>query len=72
MAARDMSRTYRHMTVFDLMELKSRKLSRARTLEKSHSYLDQQELRRIRFNIKQIDAEIAGKVDQLPLPRIFD
>jgi len=60
------------MNIFDLQELKARKLSRARTLEKSHGYLDQQELRRIRFNVKQIDAEIACKSAQLPLPARFE
>jgi len=64
---RDMSNTYRHMNIFDLQTLKSRKLSRARTLEKSHSYLDQQELRSIRFNVKQIEVEIAAKEAQMAL-----
>lgn len=65
MTPRNMSNTYRHMSIRDLQELKSRKLSRARKLEKSYSYLDWQELQRIRFNVKQIDAEIACKIDQL-------
>lgn len=68
MSARDMSKTYRHMNVFDLLELKSRKLARRRQLERHMSYLDQQEIRRIDFNVKQIDVEIACKIDQLDLP----
>jgi len=66
MEARDMSNTYRHMSVFDLQALKSRKLMRLRRIENSFSYLDKQEARRIRFNINQIDVEIACKGDQLP------
>jgi len=72
MSERDMSRTYRHMTIFDLQRLRSRKLARASALESSHSYLDQQEKRRIRFNVQQIDAEIACKSNQLPLPAKFE
>jgi len=65
--SRDMSNTYRHMSIFDLQELKSRKLVRYRRIEHSYSYHDKQEKRRIEFNIKQIDAEIACKTDQLEL-----
>jgi len=64
---RDMSNTYRHMSIFELMMLWSKKQTRARKLEKSYSYLDQQELRNIRFNVKQIEAEIAAKEAQLAL-----
>jgi len=62
---RDMSNTYRHMTIFDLQELKSRKLMRYRRIEHSFSYLDKQERRRIEFNVKQIDVEIACKENQM-------
>lgn len=62
---RNMSNTYRHMSIFDLQDLKSRKTVRLRKVENSWSYLDKQEARRIRFNLKQIDAEIACKEAQL-------
>jgi len=62
---RDMSNTYRHMSIFHLQELKSRKLMRLRAIENSFSYLDKQEVRRIRFNLNQIDVEIACKEAQL-------
>jgi len=67
MKPRDMSRTYRHMNLFDLQELKSRKQVRLRRLRNSYGYLDMQEVRRIEFNIKQIDVEIACKSAQMEL-----
>jgi len=67
MPPRDMSRTYRHMSLFDCHQLMSQKTQRARALERSDSYLAKQELRRVRFNIKQLQAEIACKEAQLPL-----
>lgn len=66
--ARDMSNTYRWMTIYDLEELKSRKQVRLRRLENKYmGYLDQQEVRRITYNIGQIEAEIACKSAQLDL-----
>jgi len=68
MAARDMSNTYRWMSIDDLEELKSRKIVRLRRLESKYmGYLDQQDVRRIKFNISQIDAEIACKSAQMSL-----
>jgi len=68
MVGRDMSRVYRHMNIDDCLELRSRKMSKIRTLERRQlSYLDQQELRRVRFNLKQLDAEIACKQAQMQL-----
>lgn len=61
---RDMSRVYRYSKTEDLEELRSRKMVRARRLERSVSYLDKQELRRIRFNVKQIDVELAARAAQ--------
>jgi len=62
---RDMSNTYRHMSIFHLKELKSRKLMRLRAIENSYSYLHKQEVRRIRYNLKQIEVEIECKEAQL-------
>jgi len=68
MGARDMSRVYRHMHYDDCLELKSRKISKIRTLEgKQRSYLEDQELRRMRFNLKQLEAEIACREAQMEL-----
>jgi len=68
MGVRDMSRVYRFMSLDDCLELRSRKMSRIRTLERRQlSYLDQHELRRVRFNLKQLDAEIACKIAELQL-----
>lgn len=65
---RDMSRTYRWMSIDDLEELKSRKIVRLRGLEKrAWGYLALQEIRRIKFNIAQIDVEIACKSAQMNL-----
>lgn len=66
--ARDMSNTYRWMTIYDLEELKSRKLMHLRRLENKYlGYFDLQEARRVRYNIGQIEAEIACKSAQLEL-----
>jgi len=68
MKARDMARVYRHMHYDDCLELKSRKMIKIRQLEgKQRSYLEDQELRRIRFNLKQLEAEIACKEAQMEL-----
>jgi len=68
MVARDMSRVYRFMSLDDCLELRSRKMSKIRTLEhRAESYLDMQELRRVRFNLKQLDAEIACKQAQMQM-----
>jgi len=68
MVGRDMERVYRHMSLDDCLELRSRKMSRIRTLERrSESYLDMQELRRVRFNLKQLEAEIACKQAQMQM-----
>jgi len=68
MSARDMSRVYRFMSLDDCLELRSRKMSKIRTLERYHfGYLVEQELRRVRFNLKQLEAEIACKQAQLNL-----
>ncbi len=62
MAGRDMSRVYRFMNLDDCLELRSRKISKIRTLERRQlSYLDQQELRRVRFNLNQLEKEITRK-----------
>jgi len=63
MDGRDMSRVYRFMTLEDCLELRSRKLGRIRTLERRQlSYLDQQELRRVRFNLAQLEKELGRKM----------
>ena len=62
MDGRNMSRVYRHMTLEDCLELRSRKLSQIRTLERRPlSYLGHQELRRVRFNLAQLEKEIGRK-----------
>jgi len=68
MEPRNMSKTYRYMKSDDLQELWSRKAVRVRKLEKSFGYLDKQELRCIRFNMKQIEAELESRKFQLRLP----
>jgi len=64
---RNMARVYRFTTSDALQSLWARKAARVRTLEGSYSYLDKQELRRIRFNMKQIEAELASREAQLNL-----
>lgn len=65
----NMARVYRHMKSNDLHELRSRKLSRLRTLERRRGYLNDQEAARIQFNLRQLDAEIASREAQ---NRLFD
>lgn len=67
MSARDMSNLYRVRTTTDLLMLRSKKKSRLAALQRSLSYMDKQEARRIEHNIKQIDAELAARDAQLEL-----
>jgi len=65
---RRMARVYRWIKTEDLEYLRSRKcqeLARARNRIGWNAELD---VRRIAFNISEIDAELACRADQPPLP----
>jgi len=68
MKARDMSHLYRRMREQDLRYLRAKKLQDLRILNNClPSYLTDQDIRRIAYNLEQIDAELRAREDQLDL-----
>ena len=61
---RNMARVYRYMKLDDLLELQSRKRVMLARVEKSYGWLDKQEAKRIRFNLHQIEVELACRAAQ--------
>jgi len=65
---KNMSSRYVNMTMKELLTLRSKKTLRILKLEsKRMGYLDQEEHKREKELVAQINAEIACRVDQLPL-----
>lgn len=69
MSAKDMSRIYRGWSDQHLRERRSIKVNKLAALQRSLSYMDAAERRRLEYNLKQIDAELACRAAQT---RLFD
>jgi len=68
-SAKDMSKIYFSKTTVALEMLKSEKQSKIRQLERSYmGYLDKQDLRKLRHQVKQIEAVIESRRLQQELP----
>lgn len=65
---RDMANTYRWIDTASLEVLAKKKRGRINTLENGHlTYLNKDELKRVRYHLKQIEAELRSRADQLDL-----
>lgn len=65
----DMHMRYYNMTTKQLLELRSQKNNRIRTLERRQmGYFDQQEMKKLRQQIGWIDAVLNSRIGQTELP----
>jgi len=67
MAGKDMSLVYSLMPLKNLKELRSKKVLRLDRIEGSTAWFNLQECRRLRQQIRWIDAELNCRADQLSL-----
>jgi len=66
---KDMSEYYLKQSTHNLLRLRSQKIARKDKLMSHHmGYFDLQEVRTLVAQIKWIDAVVASRNDQLPLP----
>jgi len=65
--AKDMANIYRNFTTQDLKTLRSKKYVRLQKLTERYSWFDRREREMLVSTMKQIDAELASRFDQLQL-----
>jgi len=65
--AKDMSKVYRNTPTIDLIKNKGRKLRKLHQAEQYNTYFAKKDRARLRYQIDQIDAELACRAAQEPL-----
>lgn len=68
MAHRRMANIYRWKTTAELKTLRSKKFTKMENLRRDYGYLAMQEIKRLAFNLQEIEAELAFRSAQ---PSLF-